>query len=149
MKRSLKTVLVAGVLLLLATGLRLFHLGPLGIRPGNERVLARLTLTNGSTFAVVARRNDNLIEAYTVNLYRLDTNGVTVRYLLGFEDSYWWGCVLRLSANQREIEVRADGQPTARYSLDDVLVTWVDGLPPPRGWTDNSGHVEKMLTALK
>src|SRR5205807_10590244 len=105
MKRPLKALLVVAAVLLPAMGLRLFHLGPLGIRPGNERVLARLTLTNGSTFAVVALRNRDLLEAYTVNLYRLDRNGGTQRYLLGFEESYWWGCALRLSNNQREIEI--------------------------------------------
>ena len=149
MKQLLKPVLVLTVLLLAVIGIRMFHLGPFGIRLGDERVLAQLTFTNGPTFAVVARRNDNLVEAYTVKLYRLDANGLTTQYLLGFEDSYWWACSLRLSGNRRDIEVRADGASAARYSLDKGFVTWVDGLPPQEGGTDNSGHIQKLLAELK
>ena len=57
----LKILLPVAVLLGIATGIRLFYLGPFGIRTGDERILALLTLTNGSTFVVVARRNDNPI----------------------------------------------------------------------------------------
>jgi|SRR5215471_11727119 len=149
MKRLLKPIWLVAVLLLLGTGIRLFHLGPFGIRPGDERVLTRLTLTNGATFAVVARRNDNIIEAYTVNLYRIDADGTTTWYLLGFKDSYWWKCSLRLSADRQVIQVRADGQAVARYSFDRGFVTWIDGLPAQSGWQDNSGHVQKLLAALK
>jgi hypothetical protein len=112
-------------------------------------VLARLNLTNGSTCVVVTRRNEDLIEAYTVNLYWISDDGRTTRYLLAFKDSYWWGCSLRVSRDGREVEVRADGELAARYSVDKREVVWVDGLPPPRVNWDQSGHVQELLLRVK
>lgn len=149
MKTLLKALLPIALLLGLATGIRLFHLGPFGIRPGDERLLARLALTNGSTFVVMTRRNEDLIEAYTVRLYSIDAKGRTAQYLLAFEDSYWWGCSLRLSRDGREVEVRAEGRLEARYSFDKRSVIWEDHLPPQDGEWDQSGHVQKLLAAMK
>jgi hypothetical protein len=147
--RPAKALLRALLLVLFLLGIRLFYLGPFGIRPGDERMLARLSTTNGSTFVVMACRNESCIEAYTVHLYRVDADGRTAKYLLAFEDSYWWGCSLHLSADGRGVEVRAGGQLAGRYSFDKGSMIWVDHLAPQDGEWDQSGHIQKLLSAMK
>lgn len=149
-RAKVSVIALSSVLFLLglATGIRLLYLGPLGIRAGDERVLARLTITNGLTFVVVAHRNESAIEAYTVHLYRVNDDGRTAKYLLAFEDSYWWRCSLHLSHDGREVEVSWAGQLAARYSFDKESVIWADHVAPQHGELDQSGRVQQLLAEV-
>jgi hypothetical protein len=148
-KGPVKALLSALFVLGLAAGIRLLCLGPFGIRPADERVLAQLTTTNGPTFVVVAHRNESAIEAYTVHLYRINDDGRTAKYLVAFEDSYWWDCSLHLSHDGREVEVSWAGQLAARYSFDKQSVIWADHVAPQDGEWDQSGRVQKLVATMK
>jgi hypothetical protein len=96
-------------------GVRLFHLGPLGIRPGDDIFLAQLLFTNGPQFFVIGHRTQFLTEPYEVTLYKVEPDHKTFSYYLAFEDSYWWACSIRSNSVSGDVEIRADGCLTARY----------------------------------
>jgi len=115
MKRALLIIVIPCGLALLVIGIRLFHLGPFRIHPGDNLLLAHLSFTNGPEFFVIGHRNESAGEPYTVNLYKVETDWQTSRYLMAFEDSYWWGCSINSNTTSGEIEIRADGEVAARY----------------------------------
>jgi hypothetical protein len=126
MKAGLKaTAVLIGVFALLV-GLRLFHLGPFGIRPGDDITLAQARLTNGDQLFVVAHRTQSVAEPYEVTLYRLEATGEAVQYWMGYEDSYWWACSIRPTTNSSVLQIRADGSPAAFYSLPEATLTLAD-----------------------
>ncbi|HEX5219554.1 MAG TPA: hypothetical protein VFZ59_08290 [Verrucomicrobiae bacterium] len=118
MKRRHKIAILALVIGVLV-GLRLFHLGPFGIRAGDEVVLARFAATNGVRLCVVARRTESIGEPYVVRLYRTEASGEVFMYYMGYEDSYWWACSIRPTADPRVLHIRADGSVAAIFRLND------------------------------
>ncbi len=96
-------------------GIRLFHLGPLGVRPGDNVLLAQLLSTNGPQFFVIGHRTEFVTEPWEVTLYKVEPDQKTFSYYLAFEDSYWWGCSISSNSYSGEVEIRSDGGLTARY----------------------------------
>ena len=123
----MKRIFIAiGILLALGAvfvGILLFHLGPFGVRPGDNIFLAQLLSTNGPQFFVIGHRTESVTEPYEVTLYKVERDHKTFSYYLAFEDSYWWGCSVRSNTTSGEIEIRADGGLTARYIPSKDLVT--------------------------
>jgi len=115
MKRALLIIGIFLGLAVLLIEIRLFHLGPFRIHPGDNILLAHLSLTNGPEFFVIGHRNESTAEPYMVNLYRVETDRRTFQYSMAFEDSFWWGCSIRSNTVSGEIEIRADGGVAARY----------------------------------
>jgi len=140
-----RLITVLAVLMTLGVGVRLFHLGPFGIHPGDDILLSQLSLTNGSRFFVVAHRTENLIDAYEVTFYRVDQNGDTFAYYLAHEDSFWWGCTLRPAKDSREIEIGADGAMAARYLPDQDAVMLADKEDPYFGNKTDSYRLRRLL----
>src|SRR5262249_60624719 len=118
MKRALKWVAILAGLIGLPVGVRLFHLGPFGIHPGDLRALARVTLPNGVRLCVIAHRTQSLTEPYVVTLYRTEANGDVFTYSMGYEDSFWWGCSIRPSEIPSVLHIRADGSVAAVYNVE-------------------------------
>ncbi|HSU57103.1 MAG TPA: hypothetical protein VLT36_23885 [Candidatus Dormibacteraeota bacterium] len=115
MKRALLMIAIPCGLAMLLSGIWLFHLGPFSIHPGDNLLLAHLSFTNGPEFFVIGHRNESAVEPYTINLYKVETDRRTSRYLMAFEDSYWWGCSIKSNTASGEIEIRAGGGVAARY----------------------------------
>ena len=123
MKRT--TIMAVGIPVTLGAvllGIRLFHLGPLGIRPGDDIFLAKLVSTNGPQFFVMGHRTPSVTEPYEVTLYKVEPDHKTFSYYLAFEDSYWWGCSIRSNVASGDVEIQADGGLTARYVPSKDLV---------------------------
>jgi hypothetical protein len=151
MKRSsFATLAIVLSLIALPLGLRLFHLGPFGIRPGDDILLSRMTLANGAQLFVVGHRTAHFIDAYEVTLYRVEANGDAFRYYLGHEESYWWACSIRPATSSGAIEIRADGQVVARYRPHEDVVLITDGHHPPQQATSIKGDsVRRLLSRAK
>jgi hypothetical protein len=126
MKRPLKTALVAAIVIGLLLGLRLFHLGPLSIRAGDDVVLARHTTTNGVRFCIIAHRTQNVGEPYEVTLYRTEPSGEVFTYWMGYEDSFWWGCSIRPLDSPLALQVLVDRSVTAVYKLEDHSLSFLN-----------------------
>ena len=135
-----------GVLLL---GIRLFHVGPFGVNPGDNILLARLSLTTGPTFYVVAHRTTYTTEPYEVTLYKIEQGSNASSYYLSFEDSYWWNCSIRSNGSSGEIEIRADGAISARYLPAKDLVISPACKTPIAARSVNYGDVQQILTNSK
>ena len=99
-----------------------FHLGPLGVRVGDDVLCADFQITNGVQMYLLAHRNDDLAGPYQVALYRVEVDGKVFEYRLGDEDSFWWRSSLRLSPDQNRIEIRSIGQLVAEYWINDKTV---------------------------
>ena len=128
MKRTIPlSVRVGVILVILVIGVRLFHLGPFGIHSGDEVLLAHLKAANGVEFFVVGQRNEELIKAWSVNLYRIDSDDVGYVYYLEHKSSYYWCCSLRENRDTGEIDIWADGQRGARYLPSRNEVMLLDG----------------------
>jgi len=148
-----KTVLYAiagpfalGTLLL---AIRLFHLGPFGIRPGDDILLARLSSINGPSFFVIGHRTKFATEPYEVTLYKIGPSNRVSSYYLAFEDSYWWGCSIKSNRKSGEIEIRADGAVSARYvPVKDVVVSDAYRIPISARAADYA-QVQKLISASK
>ena len=125
MKRALKIFVLIGVVTLLL-GLCVFHLGPFGIRPGDDIVLGSAPLTNGGRLFVVAHRTHDLVEAYEVTLYRVERSGEIFTYWMGYEESYWWACSIRPVDDFSVLQIRADGAVAALYTVPDHSLTFPD-----------------------
>jgi hypothetical protein len=123
------------------------HLGPLGIKPGDDVLCSQLELPTGTKLYVIATRNPDWGEPYTVNLYRVETNQDTYAYRLGDEDSFWWGSSLRFNGDKTLVEIRSFGQYVAKYTVGDKTVVEFE-----RNSAPNYGHfttdtiVRKALT---
>jgi hypothetical protein len=115
-------VLVVG----LVVGLRLFHVGPFGIRPGDNVVLARSTLASGARLCVVAHRTQSLTEPFEVTLYRTEASGKVFTYSMGYEDSFWWNCSIRPSTIPSVLHIRALGSVAAVYDEHDRSLKFPD-----------------------
>lgn len=102
------------------------HFGPPAAWIRRDRILSAVTATNGATLCVVAHRTGHPIDAYEVNLYRIERNGDTFRYYLGNEESYWWGCSLGTVGQPAQVEIRCFWHPVAAYSFEADEVMWLD-----------------------
>src|ERR1051325_7422727 len=108
------TVVVLGIIVLLG-GIRLLYLGPFGIRPGDNVLLAHSALGDRCDFYAIGRRTEYVTEPWGVTLYKVESDHRTSHYYLAFEDSYWWGCSIRSNDISHEVEIQANGKVTARY----------------------------------
>jgi hypothetical protein len=126
MKHASKTVIILAVVLALLFGLRLFQLGPFGIRAGDDLVLARTTLAGGARLFVVAHRTESIAEPYEVTLYRVEPDDKVFLYWMGYEDSFWWGCSIRSDQDASLLQIRADGSVAAYYKVQDQSLTFPD-----------------------
>jgi hypothetical protein len=128
----------------------LAHFGPLGVRAGDDVMCSELIQTNGPNFCIIAHRTGELIDAYHVFLYRIEQNGETYKYVLGYEDSFWWGSSLLPSEAGHEIEIRAFGKLVARYVFDTGSVMCVgENYPPEHGQKISNDAVQKLLSRQK
>lgn len=125
MKRLCKIAATLLLVIALLLGVRLFHLGPFGVRPGDDVVLARFTVKNGVRLFIVAHRTRSVIEPYEVTLYRTEKNGDVFTYWMGYEDSFWWACSIRPSDSPSDLHIRADGFVAAIYHVEDHSLTFV------------------------
>jgi hypothetical protein len=120
------TVLVAALLLI-----PIFHLGPtLGLAK-KERIVSSLPLADGSKLVLTQKPNGNLIEAYSVFLYRVFPDQKVGKCLVGFKESNWWFAKLRMKSAS-VVDIRADGQSACGFDLDSWTLTWNDRYLPPR-----------------
>lgn len=117
---------------LLFFGLVTFHLGPtLGLgKP--DRVRAALGLRDGSRLILLQTRNSDIIDAYTVNLFRLFKDGAAEVCLVGYEESYWWWPSMRQAPDGALVEIRADGSAACIYDSVSRQLTWNDKKYPLR-----------------
>lgn len=103
-----------------------FHFGPLGIKAGDDLVLASAKLSDASRVFIMAHRTGHLIDAYEVTLYRVSpTNGITINWL-GYEDGYWWRCGLSYGNNSNILEIHAFGGLMAEYDITSGDIKWHD-----------------------
>jgi hypothetical protein len=126
MKRSVKAALLSASVIGLLLGLRLFHLGPFGIRAGDDVVLARHKTADGVRFCIIAHRTENIGEPYSVTLYRTEPSGAVFSYWMGYEDSFWWGCSIRATDNPRVLQVLVYGSVNAVYNLEAGTLRFLD-----------------------
>jgi hypothetical protein len=124
---KLKRLAICGLLIacLLITALILFHCGPIGVRAGENRVLATRQLVNGDKLYIVAERTDSWVEPYQVRLYRLNQNSNWFVNFLTFEDSFWWKCRFEGSETDGQIGIVVSGTKIAAYSLSNSEVKWL------------------------
>jgi hypothetical protein len=112
-------------------GLPVFHLGPsLHLRKGGQ-VMHSTVLPDGSRLILAQKANENWIEAFTVSLYRVYPDGKVHRWLIGFEESYWWLGRLR-ARTSNVVEIQSLGFSLCRYDLTTGLLTWNDNYHPPQ-----------------
>ena len=143
MKRPFKIAAILLLVIGLPLGVRLIHLGPFGIHPGDDVVLARFTATNGFRLCVIAHRTQSATEPYEVTLYRTETNGDVFTYWMGYEDSFWWACSIRSTDSPSILHIRAVGSVAAVYRVDDHSLTFPDdyyhyGVQTGRSATNNA-----------
>src|SRR2546423_14846121 len=87
MKTFRNFFLGAGSLLILC--MVLVHLGP-HLHLSNQNALAHLKLGDGSRLLLLETANPSVIDAFTVELFRLYPNGGAEKCLVGSEESHWW-----------------------------------------------------------
>lgn len=107
----------------------LYQFGPPGIRTGETRILSSVILTNGSSIHVAAHKTGHWIDAFSVNLYRVEGTNIS-RYYLGHEEAFWWGCSLRPRPAQDQLDIQAFGQTIAVYSIGADAIHWTDKSRP-------------------
>lgn len=104
----------------------LFHFGPLGIKSGDDRMLASAKLADASSVFIIAHRTGHFIDAYEVTLYRVSSpNDIYINWL-GYEDGYWWGCNLKFGVKSNILEIHAFGRLMAEYDISTGNVKWSD-----------------------
>ena len=126
MNRALKWTLIPALVVGLLLGLRLFHLGPFGIHPGDDVVLARFALTNGTRLCVIAHRTENIGEPYEVTLYRTEITGLVFTYWMGYEDSFWWGCSITHADSPSVLHINVYGSKAAVYNVQDETLSFLN-----------------------
>ena len=121
-------VIAAGisVLLLGLFVISLVWLGPIGMKIGEERILARQDLLDGDKLFVVTFRTKSLGEPYLVRLYRVEPSGKVAVNFLEYEEGYWWGCSLRPTIDGGKIIITALGTEYGTYDTTNRLVVWND-----------------------
>ena len=125
----------------------MFHFGPIGIRAGDDVVCSRLTMADGSSLYLVAHRTGQLIDAYQVFLYRIESSHYTYEYRLGNEDSFWWGSSLRKVGAEGTVEIRSFWQPVAKYVQNTGTLEWLhEKRPPDHG--RNIGYDDRVKRIL-
>jgi hypothetical protein len=128
-----------------------FHLGPtLGFGKAG-RVRNVLRLADGSHLILVQTRNSDLIEAYTVNLYRLFDGGGAEVCLVGFEESYWWHPSMRAIPGLSVVELRADGASACNYDTASRELTWNDRKYPIQlaKQVNDEAQINRLRLALR
>ena len=101
----------------------LYHFGPLDITAGQNRVISSFHSATGSRFYVVAHRTKRPIEAYEINLYKVDDQTNVFWYYLGHQESFWWGCSLKQTIGvPDELDIRSFWQSEATYLFSKDLV---------------------------
>lgn len=114
-------------LILLGAALLLFHFGPPGIGFGEDRILSSTVLTNGNRLFLVAHRTGHPIDAYEVNLFRVDQNTNVFVSWLGYEDGYWWGGALLPEWSGDKVKIQVFGGTVGEYTVTDGSVSWFGG----------------------
>ena len=104
----------------------LFHCGPVGVRSGEDRLLARRRLSDGDTLYIIAHRSKSWAEPYEVRLFRLHQKTNCYVNFLAFEDSYWWGCRFAETETNGRVKIYVYGMEVAAYSLNDGSVSWAE-----------------------
>src|SRR5258706_15094317 len=120
-----RLIFCAGLLLVLVLSIAIFHLGPSLNLSRSGRLVDSMELSDGSRLILVQRPNHNLVEAYTVVLYRRYTNGQVEKCPVGFEESYWWRGSLKEKGGKL-IDVRSLGASLCTYDLEKKVLTWND-----------------------
>jgi len=126
--------------------LRIWYLGPFGIHPGDLRVRAQMAQPSGERFFVVARRTERLVDAYEVFLCKVETNGEMFKYQLASDDSFWWRCSLRPTAQKNEVEIHLNSQLIGKYSYSQDAVVKARGKIPIYATKTSSAALEKALS---
>jgi hypothetical protein len=126
-----RLIFCAGLLLMLVLSAVIFHLGPSLHSSRTGRVVDSMQLSDGSRLILVQRPNDNLVEAYTVVLFRRYTNGQVEKCQIGFEESYWWMGSLKQKGGKL-IDVRSLGASLCTYDSEKKVLTWNDNSYPKR-----------------
>jgi hypothetical protein len=124
---KLKRLAICGFLIacLLFMVVILFHCGPIGVRAGENRLLATRKLVNGDKLYILAERTDSWVEPYQVRLYRLNQNSNWFVNFLTFEDSFWWKCRFEGSETDGQIGIIVFNSKIAAYSLSNSEVKWL------------------------
>lgn len=104
----------------------LYHLGPIGIKAGDERVLANHQLANGDRLFIIAHRTESWIEPYNIRLYRVHQETNYFVCFLSHEDAYWWGCSFIHPGAGDDIGIKAFGISLATYVASNHSVVWND-----------------------
>jgi hypothetical protein len=147
-----RVIAVCGLVLLSLSfvGIWVWHFGPLGTAKGEKVLCARLSVTNGSQFLVVAERTGEAIDAYHTFLYRIPGDGSVYRYALGYEDSFWWGCSLKQSETPGDINIIDFGRTVARYRKMNDEIIWITGeYPSERGMSVSTAEIKMFLSETK
>lgn len=119
------------ILLAAITAGLLFQFGPPSTAIIEGRLLCSVALANGQgRLFVVEEMDGNLIEPYSVTLYRVDQHTNVFVCFLGDEYSHWWGCKLLPTTNSDIIELRTFGITQGFYSVTNGF-TWVVGKRGP------------------
>src|SRR5439155_2453773 len=95
--------------------------GAPGIREGENRILSYTNLTGGAKLYVVAHRTGHLTDAYEVCLYKVELQTNVSMCILGYKDSYWWGCSIRPNGSDK-LDIRALWSVAATYWVRDGSV---------------------------
>jgi hypothetical protein len=150
MKRHLiLSITIPVALVVMLSCLRLLHMGPRKLKPGDNVLLAKLLSGNGPTFLVIGHRTQYATEPFEVVLYKIGLDKRISSYYLAFEESFWWNCSIKSNLRSGEIEIRADGCVVARYlpSVDQVVSTAYKIPIGPQSVP--SSELDKLLSSVK
>jgi len=130
MRLNRKTsILTAGILLVaIAVALPLIQFGPPGIKVGDDRLLASLSLSNGEALYLVTHRTPSWIDTYEVSLYRVDSRQNVFVNFLGDEQGYWWRSSLKFNP-RGDVEIVAKMCRVGVYSVSGGSVSIIGGKP--------------------